>query len=234
MTEKIALITGSGRGIGAATAKKLAFEGYHVILTARSEDQLQAVRQQIAEEGQKATVIPADLNDRNSVNQLVEQCLKKFTGIDLLVNNAGYCQPCTMLEMSDEEYDKHFEINVTAVYRLCRAFAKTMIERKSGLIINVASIAGVHGVKKFPGFTAYAAAKAAVIVLTEVLAAELKAHNVRVNCISPGSVDTTMLKAVAPGIEPDMTPEEIAGTISYLCSPAARPLSGRNIQVFSS
>lgn len=233
MTEtKYALITGAGRGIGAATAKLLAKNGFHAIITARSEDQLSSVVDEIKVAGGTATAISADLSDRTSVKSLIDEVHAITPKLDVLVNNAGYCDPMTMLEMPIEAFDRHFEINVTAVYSLCHVFAGAMVEKKQGVIVNVASIAGVNGVEKFPGFTAYAAAKAAVIVFTEALAAELKPHNVRANCVSPGSVDTKMLRDVAPGIAPDMTPEEIAGTIAFLCSDQARPMNGRNIEVF--
>jgi NAD(P)-dependent dehydrogenase (short-subunit alcohol dehydrogenase family) len=135
--------------------------------------------------------------------------------------------------MSTEAWDRTFAVNVRGAYLTCKYALRSMLGRRSGVIVNVASISGVVGPQKFPGFTAYCASKAALISLTESLAVEVKEHGIRVNCISPGSVDTKMWADVSGGAPASMTPREIAEAIAFLASDRSRPMNGQNLNVWS-
>jgi len=135
--------------------------------------------------------------------------------------------------MSVDAWDRTFAVNVRGAYLMCKHALPSMIARRSGVIVNVASISGVPGPQKFPGFTAYCASKAALISLTESLAVEVKEHGIRVNCISPGSVDTKMWADVSGGAPAAMTPREIAESIAFLASDRSRPMNGQNLNVWS-
>lgn len=230
LSGQVAIVTGAGRGIGAATARSLAALGVKVACLARSQDEIDAVAAAIQEQGGQALAVPCDVSDRDSVNAAVKVVTESFGAVHIVVNNAGYCHPQTLVEMSPEVFRATMDVNVSAIFHMCQAVLPAMIEAQSGQIVNVASISGVRGSSKFPGFTAYAAAKAGAIVLTEALAAELREHKIRVNAISPGSVDTKMLRDVAPGVEPAMMPEDIAASIVFLLT--TQPINGSNLEVF--
>lgn len=230
MKSQVALVTGAGRGIGAATARLLARKGCKVICSARSVNEINAVAEEICKSGGEAVAIPCNVTKKNAVEALFTGGIKAFGSIDIVVNNAGTCEPVNLVKMSDEVYHRVMDGNMTSTFLCSRAAVAHMLPRKSGQIINVASISGVRGSSKFPGFTAYAAAKAAVIVFTEALAAEVKAEGIRVNAISPGSVDTKMLRDVAPGLEAGMSPEEVAESILHLIE--ARAVNGSNLEIF--
>ena len=228
--QSVAIVTGAGRGIGAATAKNLASLGAKVICCARTQSEIEAVANDINHLGGQAIAITCDVQDKNSVEQLISKSIEAFGAIDILVNNAGHCQPCLLADMSDEVFASTMAGNMTSTFLCCRAVIQGMISQRGGHIVNVASISGVRGSSKFPGFTAYAAAKAAVIVFTEALAAELREHNIRVNAISPGSVDTKMLRDVAPDLEASMSPEDVAQSIVHLLQAPA--INGSNLEIF--
>ncbi|HKO00430.1 MAG TPA: SDR family oxidoreductase, partial [Thermoanaerobaculia bacterium] len=158
----------------------------------------------------------------------------RFGSCELLVNNAGTVDPKPLVDVEPDEWDRMFAVNVRGTYLASRRALPSMIAKRSGAIVNVASISGVVGPEKFPGFVSYCASKAAVIALTEALAVEVKQYGVRVNAISPGSVDTKMWADVSGGAPASMTPQEIANTIVFLASAASRPMNGQNLNVYSS
>jgi NAD(P)-dependent dehydrogenase (short-subunit alcohol dehydrogenase family) len=225
-----AIVTGGGRGIGAATAQALAKLGCRVACVSRTEAEILGVAKAIQEQGGQALAVTCDVQDRAAVEAMVKQAEQGLGPVDILVNNAGWCEPCTLVDMSDEVFSRTMDGNMTSTFLCCRAVVGGMIKEKRGCIVNVASISGVRGSSKFPGFTAYAAAKAAVIVFSEALAAELADHKIRVNAISPGAVDTKMLRDVAPGVEPGMSAEEVAQSIVQLIQ--ARAINGSNLEIF--
>jgi 3-oxoacyl-[acyl-carrier protein] reductase len=135
--------------------------------------------------------------------------------------------------MTERDWDRMFAVNVRGAFLATRRAVKSMIARRTGTIVNVSSISGVIGPEKFPGTSAYCASKAALIAFTEVAAVELKEHGIRVNCVSPGSVDTPMWATVSGGARADMTPAEVAEVILFLASDRSRPINGQNIDVYS-
>ena len=141
--------------------------------------------------------------------------------------------PKWMVETTPDEWDRVFAVNVRGVFLASRRALLKMTRNRRGTIINVASISGVVGTEKFSGSVSYCASKAAVIGLTEALAAEVRDFGVRVNCVSPGSVDTPMLRAASPGAVAEMTPDQVADTILFLASPRSAPINGQNLHVYS-
>jgi len=206
---RVAIVTGASSGIGRATAELFEERGARVVRFSRSSG--------------------GDVSSEADVARLFDE-----TGdCDILINNAGTIEVAKLHEMTPEAWDRTFDVNVRGVYLTCRAALPSMIARRSGVIVNVASISGVIGPEKFPGFVAYCASKAALISLTESLAVEVKEHGIRVNCISPGSVDTKMWADVSNNAPASMTPREIAEAIAFLASERSRPMNGQNLNVWS-
>jgi len=228
----VTVITGAGRGIGAATARLFAQHGAKVVCAARSQTELEGVVSEIVGKGGEAIAVVADLTEPEQVSELFRQAEERFGPAEILINNAGACIPRRLVDMSLEVYRRTIDTNLTATFLCCQAVLPKMIERERGQIVNISSVSGIHGVPKFPGFTAYAAAKAGVAALSEALAAEVREHGIRVNAVSPGSVDTLMLREAAPSVVAAMQPEEVAEILLFLSSSPARPINGTNIEIF--
>lgn len=230
-TESVAIVTGASSGIGRATAEALARRGARVAIFARAADKLAAIA---APFGDAMLAIPGDVTRPEDIERLFAETERQFGPCEVLVNCAGMIDPARLADTSLERWERMFSVNVHGTYLACRRALPSMIERQRGSIVNVASISGVTGPEKFPGFVSYCASKGAVISMTEALAVEVKASGVRVNAVSPGSVDTPMWAAASGGAPADMTPEEVAETILFLASDASRPMNGQNLHVFSS
>jgi len=140
--------------------------------------------------------------------------------------------PKPMEATSAADWDRMFAVNVRGAFLCARRALPAMIAKRAGAIVNVASISGVLGPEKFPGYVSYCASKGAVISMTEAMAVEVKSRGVRVNCVSPGSVDTKMWAEASGGAPADMTPDEVAETILFLASDASRPINGQNVHVW--
>lgn len=213
---RVAIVTGASSGIGRRTAELLAERGARVVTFARS-----------------AGTVTGDVADPEAIERLFAETEARFGACEILVNCAGTIDPAPLVETSLERWQRMFDVNVHGVFLACRRALPSMLERGAGTIVNVASISGVVGPEKFPGFVSYCASKGAVISLTEALAVEVKSRGVRVNAVSPGSVDTAMWAAASGGAPADMTPEEVAETILFLASDRSRPMNGQNLHVFS-
>ncbi|MEO8383239.1 MAG: SDR family oxidoreductase [Acidobacteriota bacterium] len=227
----VAVVTGASSGIGAATAELLAEQGARVVVQARSGPRLRALAERF---GDRMLAVPGDVATLEDVERLFSATESRFGPCDVLVNNAGMIDVAPLVETTFEEWRRMFAVNVDAIYLTCRRALPSMLERGAGAIVNVASISGVPGPDKFPGWVSYCASKGAVISLTEALAVEIKSRGVRVNCVSPGSVDTPMWAEASGGAPASMTAREVAETILFLASPRSRPINGQNIHVFSS
>ncbi|HEX8251685.1 MAG TPA: SDR family oxidoreductase [Thermoanaerobaculia bacterium] len=214
---KVAIVTGASSGIGEMTAELLAREGARVVTFARSGGMVQG-----------------DVADAAAVERLFAFAEERFGPCDILINNAGMIDPAPLVETTLERWQRMFAVNVDGVYLTCRRALPSMLERGAGAIVNVASISGVIGPEKFPGWVSYCASKGAVISLTEALAVEVRSRGVRVNAVSPGSVDTKMWAAASGGAPASMTAEEVAQTILFLASDRSRPMNGQNLDVYSS
>jgi 3-oxoacyl-[acyl-carrier protein] reductase len=227
---RIAIVTGASSGIGLKTAQRLVEEGARVTLVARAAEALDAIA---ATAPGAMLAVAGDVADPTLVERMFAETERRFGACDLLVNNAGSIEPKLLTAMSDADWDRTFDVNVRAIFLACRRALPSMMRARRGSIVTVASISGVPGPQKFPGFTAYCAAKGAAISLTEALAAEVKESGVRVNCVSPGSVDTPMLRKANEALTPDMSALEVADAILYLSSDRSRPINGQNLHVFS-
>jgi 3-oxoacyl-[acyl-carrier protein] reductase len=239
---KVALVTGASSGIGRATAEILAANGARVALNFhRNEAGAAAARTKIVSEGSSAVVLQADVTRAAEVQSLVDQTVAEFGPIDILVNNAGsLIERLKILELTEERWDEVIDLNLKSAFLCCQAVAGSMMERKTGAIINVSSIAGRTGGAL--GSIHYSAAKGGLITFTKGLAKELGPYGVRVNAVSPGVIDTPyheqfssseMMKTYASQIPLGRvgTPPEVAKVICFLASDAASYLAGETIEI---
>jgi 7-alpha-hydroxysteroid dehydrogenase len=234
LDDRVAIVTGAGRGIGAAVAEAYAEAGAHVVVAARSHDQIERTAESVRRHGRRGLAVPCDVLERSQLEALVEATLREFGRVDLLVNNAGGWPPKPALRTSEKEFEAAFRFNVTTAFVLTRLVVPRMVETAGGgAIVNISSVAGRHNAS---GFAAYGTAKAALSFLTQNLAQEF-APKVRVNAIAVGSIETEALAGIlTPEIEREMvraTPlgrlgrvEDIAACALYLASPAASYVTG--------
>jgi len=226
---RVALVTGASSGIGKAAALLFAAHGARVGIAARSIDELR----RMAEDNTNLFPIECDVSDERQIEHAFEALEHELGPCDLLLNNAGMILPRLVVDTTTENWDRHFAVNIRAVFLATRRVLPGMMNNNRGTIVNVASISGIAGLPKYPGFGAYCAAKAAVIAFTEATSSELQGTNVRINSVSPGSVDTKMLKEASESFTPSMTTEEVAETILFLSTERSRPLNGQNIGVYA-
>jgi NAD(P)-dependent dehydrogenase (short-subunit alcohol dehydrogenase family) len=211
---KLAVVTGTSRGIGRAIAELLSAAGARVVGCARR-----------ASDG----VLACDVGRAGEVARFAEQVLREFGTPDLLVNNAGLVARARLDETSLESWDAVLDSNLKGTFLVTRAFLPAMRARRSGRIVNLASISGRQGTA---GLTAYCAAKHGVVGLTRALAEEVRADGILVNAVCPGSVDTDMLRTGMPGAKPDMSPADVANVVLYLAAYAPPALTGSCVDVF--
>lgn len=235
----IALVTGASRGIGRACALRLAKDGCDIVAVCKNNTKkLNDLAEEIRSLGQKAWTIEADLADPEAVKKLCS-AVPVIAGLpDIIVNNAGVCVPSQIQDISDEEWDFVLGVNLKAVFGLCRGFASAMIERRSGCIINIASIWGHTGSSME---SSYCASKGAVMTFSKALAQELGPSGIRVNTVSPGCIDTDMNEGYTDEEKQDLadrtplgrwgTPEDVANAVAFLASEQASFITGTDILV---
>jgi NAD(P)-dependent dehydrogenase (short-subunit alcohol dehydrogenase family) len=228
LSNQVAVVTGAGRGIGAATARRLAGEGYAVVAVARTTSELQ----QVSDGVDSITAVAADVGDEATAMRLVEVA-RGLGRLHVWINNAAVVNPAPFAELDYRIWRDTLRVDLDGAFLGCRAAYTVMAASGGGVIVNIASLSGVANVEKFPGQTAYNVAKAGVIALSEAVALEGKPHGVRCMCLSPGAVDTELLRRAAPHLKPGVTPDDVAAIIAFLVSDAAAPLSGTNIPIFS-
>lgn len=233
LTDKIAIITGAGRGIGRATACLFAREGARVVLFSRTASHLTEVASEIDCKGGQALTVVGDVSREEDVMALFQQVLQTYSRVDILVNCAGIVAVRPFVEMDVATWDAVIGVNLRGTFLCCLKAFQMMAAQQQGVIINLSSLSGVKGVEKFPGLSAYNVSKAGVAGLTEILAVEGKPYNIRVCAVSPGAVETEMLQQAAPHLKAGMTPDDMAEILLFLAGDLGRMLSGSNIEIFS-
>jgi len=228
----LAVVTGASRGIGAATAEAMAAAGAHVVLSARDDEALDGIAGRIRDSGGEATPAPADVSDADDVDRLFAT-VEGMGNLAALVNAAGALKSEPFTQITRETWTETLDVNLTGSFLCCRAAFIAMRRSGEGRIVNIASLSGVYATEKFPGLAAYNVSKYGVIGLTEAIAAEGKEHGISAICVSPGAVDTQMLRQANPTLRPGLTPGDVAELIVALLDSALAPASGANIPLFS-
>jgi 3-oxoacyl-[acyl-carrier protein] reductase len=238
LLDKVAIITGSARGIGQATALKFAEEGAKVVVCDLDLKGVDAVVAQIKARGGKALGFQVNVTDKSSIAAMVEGAMLQFGRIDVLVNNAGIVADAQFRKMTDEQFDRVIDINLKGTYNCTRAVVDIMVSQQSGVILNASSVVGIYG--NF-GQTNYAASKFGVIGMAKTWARELGRKGIRANAVCPGFVETTILETIPEKVMQAMVervplgrlakPEEIANTYAFLASDEASYINGAVIEV---
>jgi NAD(P)-dependent dehydrogenase (short-subunit alcohol dehydrogenase family) len=229
---RLAVVTGASRGIGAATAEALAAAGARVVLAARDREALDGVVTRVRDAGGEATAVATDVSSATDVERLFER-VQAAGPLAALVCAAAVLTPARFTETTAEIWDKTLRVNLTGTFLCCRAAFAAMRAGGQGRIVNIASLSGVYATEKFPGLAAYNVSKYGVIGLTEAIAVEGKALGISAMCVSPGAVDTEMLRRANPSLRPGLTPEHVASLIVALIDSPLVPASGANIPLFS-
>lgn len=229
---RLAIVTGASRGIGAATAEALAEAGASTVLAARDRDALEAVATRIREAGGEATVVPTDVCSIADVEHLFA-AVGRLGPPAALICAAGVLVPARLSDTTAEIWGQTLAVNLTGSFLCCRAAYSGMRAAGEGRIITIGSLSGVYATEKFPGLTAYNVSKYGVVGLTEAIAAEGKEHGVSAICVSPGAVDTQMLRRANPKLRPGLTPADVAQLIVALLDSPLVAASGANIPLFS-
>lgn len=237
LVDKVAIITGSGRGLGAATALKLAYEGSHLVINDLNEDSAKAVAAQVEKMGRKTLISLHDVSDYKSANSLVEEVKAKFGRVDILVNNAGITRDSMLLKLTEDKWDEVIRVNLKGPFNMGQACARVMMEQKYGKIVNLSSIAYLGNV----GQTNYSASKAGVVGMTRTWAVELSRYNINVNAVAPGFIDSVLTQQIPAEVKEKFLqriplkrigqPEDIAQLIAFLVSDHSSYITGQCIHI---
>lgn len=236
LSQKIALVTGASRGIGAAIADSLAQAGATVIGTAVSEAGAAAVGQRLAQWQGHGRVL--QITEENSIENLIADIEKEFGKLDILVNNAGITRDNLLIRMKEEEWDEIMQVNLKSVFRASKAVLRGMMKQRSGRIISITSVVGTMG---NAGQSNYAAAKAGLIGFSKSLAREVGSRGITVNCVAPGFIDTAMTQALPEEVRAAFTAQtslgkfgeadDVAAAVLFLASEQARYITGQTLHV---
>jgi len=235
LTGKTALITGASGGIGAEIAKTLHAQGAHVVLHGTRREKLESLASEL---GERASIVTANLSDRDAVATLFEEATSATGEVNILVNNAGITRDNLAMRMKDEDWDDVLEVNMTATMTLCRSALRSMMKARWGRIISISSIVGVTG---NPGQTNYAASKAGMIGYSKSLAAEVASRGLTVNVVAPGFIETPMTDVLTDAQKDGLLanvpaarlgqPSEIAAAVAFLASEEAGYITGATMHI---
>ena len=235
---KTAIITGSGRGIGAAIAKRLAKDGFDIVINELSEQAGEQTAEECRALGVKASVYACDVSNYAQCEEMVKKVKDEFGTIDVLVNNAGITRDGLLLRMSEETYDDVIRINQKSVFNMTKLVGAVMLRQKSGSIVNLASVAGLYG---NPGQMNYSASKGAVIAMTKTSAKELGSRGIRVNAVAPGFISTPMTDKLTDeqknailaqiAMKRYGTADEVANVVAFLCGEESSYVTGQIVEI---
>jgi 3-oxoacyl-[acyl-carrier protein] reductase len=238
LTNKIAIVTGSGRGIGQAIAFKLAEAGAAVVINDVVEGPANRTVEQIKTMGRQSMAILADVSSSADANRMVETVKSTFGRVDILVNNAGITRDQLLIRMTDDDWDKVLNIDLRSVFVCTRAVMRDMMKQRWGRIINISSIVGIAG---NPGQANYASAKAGIIGFTRTVAKEVASRNVTVNAVAPGFIDTEMTQKLDEKQKTELkqhipagylgSPRDVAEAVAFFASDEAKYITGQVLTV---
>lgn len=243
LKDKVAIITGAKRGMGRSHALTLAKAGAKVMVADISKEDCQVVVQEIEKNKGEAMAVKCDVAKKEEVEEMVETVKEKWGKVDILVNNAGIAQFKPFLELTEEEWSRTLDINLKGYFLCAQAAAKEMAKQKSGVIVNIASVAmGQVGIG-FPNIVHYCASKGGIVAMTEALAVELAPYNIRVNAVSPGMIETSMIDTIKQDkqqTEGMMSrvpmhrfgrPEEVSNLVLFLASDSSSYMTGSTVVI---
>jgi 3-oxoacyl-[acyl-carrier protein] reductase len=239
LKNKVALVTGSARGIGKAIAETLAKRGANLILTDLNIDQAAATAQEIHSTfGVETLALQVDVSDFNSVNTMIKQALEAFAQVDILVNNAGITRDNLIMRMDESDWDSVLDVNLKGAWNCSKALIRPMMKKRYGRIINISSVSGLAGQA---GQTNYSASKAGLVGFTKALAREVASRNITVNAVAPGFIPTALTVDLPDELKDGMmkliplnrwgTPEEIAYAVAFFASDEASYITGQVLSV---
>lgn len=237
--DKVAIVTGAGRGIGKAIALALAAEGADIVIADYAIDNVQSVIDEINGYGRKAIAVKANVADPADADAIVKAAVDEFGKVDILVNNAGITRDALILKMTEQDWDAVLNVNLKGTFNCTKAVVKTLLKQKrGGRIVNMASVMGIIG---NAGQANYSASKAGVIALTKTTAKELGSRGINVNAVAPGFIQTAMTDELPENVREKIsdqiplrklgTPEDVAKVVLFLCSDDSEYITGQVIHV---